>query len=58
MILTLLEIFLYKQKRPEACIFLQQCARRSYYLPVFFQIECAILFTTHNNCDWQEILFL
>jgi hypothetical protein len=29
--------FLYKQRRPEACIILHQCTRRSYYLPVYFQ---------------------
>jgi hypothetical protein len=37
-------MFLYKQRRPEACIILQQCTRRSYYLPVYFYIEGAILF--------------
>jgi hypothetical protein len=43
-ILTLSEIFLYKQRRSEACIILQQCTRRSYYLPMYFYIEGAILF--------------
>jgi hypothetical protein len=36
--------FLYTQRRPEACIILQQCTRRFYYLPVYFHIEGAILF--------------
>jgi hypothetical protein len=43
-ILTLSEMFLNKQRRPEACIILQQCTRRSYYLPVYFHTEGAILF--------------
>jgi hypothetical protein len=43
-ILTLSDFFLYWQRRPEACIILQQCTRRSYYLPVYFQFEGAILF--------------
>jgi hypothetical protein len=48
-ILTLSEIFLYKQRRPEACIILQQCTRRSYYLPVYFHIEGAILFEKYDK---------
>jgi hypothetical protein len=40
---------IYKQRRPEACIILQQCTRRSYYLPVYFHIEGAILFEKSDN---------
>jgi hypothetical protein len=48
-ILTRSEIFLYKQRRPDACIILQQCTHRSNYLSVYFHIEGAILFEKYDN---------
>jgi hypothetical protein len=48
-ILTLSDFFLYNQRIPEACIILQQCTRRSYYLPVYFHIEGAILFKKYDK---------